>query len=183
MFTKHTEKTAPSAAAAVLAKAKARYGFIPNLAAYLAESPQALAAVLQASEQYDATTLTPAEQQVVLLTVSSYHDCAYCRTVHKALGRQAGLDTDVIRAIIGNEPLKDPRLAALRDFARAVVDQRGRVPDAAVRAFLEAGFTRAQVFEVVLGVALKTLTNYGNHLAKAMPNPEFIAMADGALAA
>lgn len=36
---------------------------------------------------------------------------------------------------------------------------------------------RAQVFECVLGVALKTLTNFCNHLAHAEPNPEFVAMA------
>ena len=48
-----------------------------------------------------------------------------------------------------------------------------------MRAFLATGYTKAQVFEVVMGVAMKTLTNYSNHLAGAVPNPEFIAMAEG----
>ena len=62
--------------------------------------------------------------------------------------------------------LSDLRLDALATFVRQVVRQRGWVEHANIEAFIDAGFTRAQVLEVVLGVAQKTLSNYANHLMK-----------------
>ncbi len=183
IFTKHTEATAPAGAAEVLSKVKARYGFIPNLAAYVAESPTVLDAILGLAAAFDKVSLTPQEQQTVLLTVSSLNDCDYCRTVHTALGRKTQLDGETLRAIAALEPLADRRLNALRDFTRRVVAESGRVPEDDVRTFLAHGYTRSQVYEVVLGVAMKTLTNFCNHLADAVPNAEFIAMAEGKAAA
>lgn len=182
LFTQHTALTAPKGAAEVLSRVKERYGFVPNLAAHVAESPLVLDAVLHLAGAFDKSSLTAQEQQIVLLTVSTLNGCGYCRTVHTALARKANVDDPNLQATIGLAPLPDRKLGALRDFTRQVVENRGRVREADQRAFLAAGFTRAQVFEVVLGVALKTLTNYSNHLAGAAPNPEFVAMAAGKVA-
>lgn len=183
LFTKHTDNTAPEASAAILGKIKERYGFIPNLAAYVAESPAVLGAVLNLVGAYDNVSLTPQEQQIVMLTASALNGCGYCRTVHTGLGRMANIDEATLKATIALEPLTDPKLNALRDFTRKVVDERGWVKDGDVQVFLAAGYTKAQVFEVVMGVALKTLTNYCNHIADAKPNDEFVAMAEGKTAA
>lgn len=177
IFTQHTDITAPKGSAEVLAKVKARYGFIPNLAAFLAESPVALDAVLSLVGTFDNTSLTAQEQQLVLLTVSANNDCNYCRTVHVGLGRQAGIDAGTIKATLEAAQLENRKLNALRDLTAALVEQRGRVEEAKIDAFLSAGYTKAQVFEVVMGIALKTFTNYCNHLAGAEPNGEFVAMA------
>ena len=183
LFTKHTDATAPSGAAEVLSRVLERYGFIPNLAAYVAESPQALDAVLHLVSAYDNVSLNAQEQQIVLLTVSALNGCSFCRTVHTGMGRMAELDSETLKATIAMEPLRDPKLNALRNFTRCVVEERGWVKEGEVQQFLNAGYTKAQVFEVVMGVALKIFTNYSNHLADAVPNPEFIAMAEGKLAA
>lgn len=183
IFTKHTDQTAPRGAAEVLAKVNQRYGFIPNLAAYVAEAPLVLDAVLNLSGAFDQTSLTPQERQVVLLTTSALNGCGYCRTVHTALGRMAEIDNATLKAIVALEPLPDRKLNALRDFTRKVVEERGWVEQGHVKAFLAAGYTKAQIFEVVMGVAMKTLTNYSNHLAGATPNAEFVAMAEGTVAA
>lgn len=183
LFMQHTDQTAPQGAAEVLAKVKERYGFIPNLASYVAESPKVLDAILNLSGSFDTTSLSPQEQQIVLLTVSALNGCSYCKTVHTALGRMAKIDDGILKAIITFEPLPDKKLNALRDFTRKVVEDRGWVEANEVQRFLDAGYSKAQVFEVVTGVALKTLTNYCNHLAGAVPNPEFVAMAEGKVAA
>lgn len=183
IFIQHTDHTAPKEAAEVLAKVKERYGFIPNLAAYVAEAPVVLDAVLSLVRAYDKTSLSPQEQQVVLLTVSALNGCSYCKTVHSALGRMADMDSETLHAVIAFEPLRDQKLNALRTFTRKIVEDRGWVKEDGVQAFLDAGYTKAQVFEVVMGVAMKTLTNYCNHLAGATPNPEFIAMAEANVAA
>lgn len=183
IFTLHTDETAPKEAAEILAKIKERYGFIPNLAAHIAESPAVLGAVLTLVGAYDKVTLSAQEQQIVMLTASALNGCDYCRTVHFGLGRMADLSEETLKATISFEPLRDKKLNALRDFTRLVVEERGWVDESKVQIFLEAGFTKAQVFEVVLGVALKMLTNYCNHVAGAQPNQEFVAMAAGKAAA
>lgn len=153
LFTQHTDMTAPKGAADVLAKTKERYGFIPNLAAFLAESPSVLDATLNLVGAFDKTTLTPQEQQLVLLTVSALNGCNYCRTAHTALGRMAKMDGATLKAIVAFDPLPDRKLSALRDFTRKIVEERGWVKEDEVRAFLAAGYTKAQVFEVVMGPA------------------------------
>jgi len=183
LFTQYSEQNAPAGAADVLAKVKNRYGFIPNLAAYVAEAPIALDAVMSMAGVFDNTSLTAKEQQVVLLTVSALNGCNYCKTVHTALGRMAEFDAATLQAIVAFEPLADKKLNALRDFTRKLVEEKGWLSEADQQSFFDAGFNRAQVFEVVLGVAMKTFTNYCNHLAGAEPNAEFIAMANGRVAA
>lgn len=178
LFTQHTDATAPQGAAEVLSKVKDRYGFIPNLAATLAESPVTLDAVLNLSGTFDMTSFTDIERQLILLTISGVNSCEYCKTVHTALGRKAGLNDRTVRALLALAPIPDTKLNALRDFTRAMVEERGRLDEQRIRRFLDAGYTNAQVFEVVLGVALKTLTNYSNHLTNTRPNPEFVAMAE-----
>ena len=177
-FVRHTDHTAPQGAAEVLAKVRERYQFIPNLAAYVAESPVSLDAVMSLSGYFDKTSLTAQERQIVLLTVSVLNGCEYCRTAHSGLARAAGIDRETLRATLALERLSDRKLDALKDFTRRLVEERGWAGEQAVRDFLSVGYTKAQVFEVVMGVALKTFTNYCNHLAGAIPNAEFVAMAN-----
>lgn len=179
LFIKHTAATAPKGAAEVLARVKDRYGFIPNLAAHLAEAPLVLDAAMNLAGAFDKTSFTEIEQQIILVTVSLLNNCNYCKTVHTALARKAGIDDMTLKAALALEPLPDAKLNTLRDFTRAVVEEKGWVKKDKVQKFLDAGYTKAQVFEVVMGIAMKTLTNYSNHLADAQPNPEFIAMAGG----
>ena len=76
----------------------------------------------------------------------------------------AGVAPDIIAALRESAAVADTRLEALRHFVERVVAERGFAGDDAVDAFLAAGFTRAQVLEVVLIVATKTISNYVNHL-------------------
>jgi alkylhydroperoxidase family enzyme len=54
-----------------------------------------------------------------------------------------------------------------------MLEKRGAVSDEEKRAFFDAGYTPRQALEVILGIALKTITNYTNALAHAPPNAEF----------
>jgi uncharacterized peroxidase-related enzyme len=165
-FTLHTTATAPEGSAEKLAQIERAWGFIPNLHRTLAESPVAL-------EAYDAmfglvgrSSFTPAEQQTAYLAINVLNECEYCTAGHTVLARKAGLSPEVIEALREGKRLSDDRLEALRRFAEAVVRERGFVGDAAVEAFLSAGFTKAQVLEVVVIAATKTLSNYVNHIAR-----------------
>lgn len=178
IFIQHNADSAPGGAREVLAKVVEKYHFIPNLASYVAESPASLDAIMSLSGHFDKTSLLPQEQQIVLLTVSVLNNCSYCKTVHKALGRSQNIEGDTLDAVLNLEDISDPKLNALRIFTQAVVEKQGHASNDDISMFLNAGYTKAQVFEVVMGVALKTFTNYCNHLVGAEPNEEFIAMAE-----
>jgi uncharacterized peroxidase-related enzyme len=165
LFTFHTIESAPEGSRALLADGQKRMGFIPNLYAGLAESPAALEAYFALSAALAKTELTPVEQQVVMLNASVENGCSYCVAAHSMLATNvAKADPDTVCSLREQRPIADPRLRALADFTRQVVQERGWVTEAAVQAFLDAGFSRGNVLDVVMGVTMKTLSNYANHL-------------------
>lgn len=105
------------------------------------------------------------EQQVVLIATSAENRCEYCVAVHSAVAGMVAMPAEALAALRTGRDPEDPRLGALARFARHVVDERGWVDVGELDAFLAAGFTEGQVLEVVTGVALKTLSNYANHIA------------------
>jgi len=174
-FPIHTIDTAPTDSQPALQAIEERYGFIPNLAAVFAESPGAFNALLGALKAYDdeSLTLTPVERQVVLLSVSVENRCDYCTAAHSMLAHSLGLSREDIDALQQGRAIGDSKLEALQRFTKALVVNRGVVDESAIASFLDSGFSKAQVFEVILGVSLKTLTNYANHVANPPVNEQF----------
>lgn len=76
------------------------------------------------------------------------------------------VDDAITEALRNETALSSDRLEALRTFTLAMVRERGEVDQATVQRFLDAGFTRQQVLEIVLGIAQKVMSNYTNHLAE-----------------
>lgn len=169
-FQVHTIETAPQASKPLLEAAQKAWGFLPTLHGSLAESPVALEAYTTLFGLVGQSTLTPQEQQVVYLAVSVLHGCSYCVAGHTYLGRSVVLPEPAIQALRDGQPIAvDARLQALRRFTEEVVRERGFTGDAAVDAFIAAGFTRANVLEVVTVIATKTIANYANHLTHTPP--------------
>ena len=52
-------------------------------------------------------------------------------------------------------------------------DERGWVVGPATAAFLAAGYSPQQALDVILGVTMKTLSNYVNHLTETPVNEQF----------
>lgn len=164
-FPVHTIESAPAGSQPLLTAAKSNFGFVPNLLGMLSEAPAALEGYLGIAGAFQKSSLTPVEQQVVLLTVSVTNRCHYCVAAHTAIAWGAKVPGEVIEALRDGRPIPDARLEALRRFTETVVQSRGWAADG-LADFYAAGFSRAQVLEVVTGVAQKTLSNYANHLAK-----------------
>lgn len=165
-FTLHTSASAPEASQPVLEATAKSFGFVPNLHAVLADAPAALAGYAALWEIFAGSSLSPAEQQVVYLTANYENECRYCMAGHSVLAQHAGVPAQALAAIRDGGPIEDARLEALHRFTTAMVANRGWVPEAEVEAFLTAGFSRQQVLEVILGVAVKTISNYTNHIAE-----------------
>ena len=173
-FTLHTAETAPAASRPILENVEAAWRFVPNLHRVLAESPATLEAYSAAFALFDKSSFTARERQVAYLAINYENACEYCMSGHSALAAMAGLDAGAVEALREGLPLADPRLQALRTFAASVTRSRAVLAPGEVEAFLAAGFTRAQVLEVILAVSVKTISNYVNHIA-ATPLDGFMA--------
>jgi uncharacterized peroxidase-related enzyme len=165
-FQLHTKETAPEGGAELLERSEKAFGRIPGLHAVMSESPQHLEAYQKLHELFQQTSLSTVEQNVVWLTINVEHECHYCVPAHTGIAHMQKVPKDVIDALRDDTPLTDPRLEALRDFTLKVVRQRGHVSDADVQTFLDAGFTKRNVLDIILGLAQKVMSNYVNHLAE-----------------
>lgn len=151
----------------VLEHAQRATGGIPNMYAYMANSPGLLETYLDGYGRFrEASGFTPAEQEVVFLTISRLNACEYCMAAHSTLASgPSHVERDVIEAIRNGSPVPDDKLQTLVEFVTSMFETRGRPEDADVESFLAAGFSERQMLEIVLALAVKTLSNYVNHLA------------------
>lgn len=172
-FTVHDVSSAPEAAKPLLENSQKNFGFIPNLHGVLAESPETLKAYGLLTDLFGQTSLSAEERNVVWLAVNVEHECRYCVPAHSAIAKMQGVSAETVTALRDASPLDDPRLEALRAFALQVVRQRGDVSGGDVATFLEAGFTKRNVLDVILGIAHKTISNYANHIAETPSDPAF----------
>lgn len=165
-FEIHTLETAPAESRPLLDHSAKTYGRIPGLHAVMAEAPALLEGYKQLHRLFaEKTSFDEDELTVVWQTVNVEHACSYCVPAHTGIAKSMKVDDAIINALRDETPLPTARLEALRTFTLRVVRGRGSVTDAEVREFLDAGFTRRQILEVVLGVAQKVMSNYTNHLA------------------
>lgn len=165
-FPIQTEDTVSADVHAILVQVRSKYGFVPNLIGTFANAPAALKAYLSLAEFFESTSFTPTERQIVLLATSFANECAYCMAAHTVIAGMQNVSADIISALRNNTRLPDKKLEALRNYTYEITESRGYPTDDAVDAFTAAGYTPAQALEVVLGVSMKTLSNYTNHLAK-----------------
>ncbi len=149
-FTQHTIESAAKASKQTLRAAERRYGFVPNLMAIMAESPALLKAYAGIGDIFARSSLSPIEQQVVILTVSQLNECTYCMAAHSMAAKMVGLQEAELEALRDGSPLADPKLEALRAFASAVVQELGWVSEEQIDGFLAAGFEREQVLDVLV---------------------------------
>ena len=155
----------PQAAKPWLEKAEKTFGFVPNLQRAMCESPALLKGYLTLFDVFGKSGFTPTEQQAVYLTVNYEHECHYCMAGHSMLASYASVPADVIESLREGQPMTDAKLEALRKFTSAMVVKRGWLDDAEVEEFISAGYDKQAMLDIVLGVALKVMSNYTNYLA------------------
>lgn len=175
LFTPLSMQNAPLASRTMLEQAHRYFGFVPNLLATMAHSPSALRVYFNADLGFQNGTLTPGEQQIVLLAASKENDCRYCTASHSALARFfANVPGDAIIAIECDRPLTDPKLNALVNVTRQFVSQRGYASRKTIDEFIAAGYSKDQLLEVLVGVGLKTISNYFDHVSAVEVDSEFL---------
>jgi uncharacterized peroxidase-related enzyme len=138
-------------------------GFTPNMIATFAHSPiafNAWATLLGSlSKALDVKT-----RDSIGLAVSEVNGCNYCLTLHSFTAEHmAKLPADeIILARMGHST--DPKRGAAVQFARKIIETRGRVSDADLKAVRDAGYTDANLMEIVALVAMFSLKNFFNNV-------------------
>lgn len=152
---------------------KQEWGFVPNLVEQLVVSPETARLYLEGSEIIAGGLLNEEEQNAVKLAVSTANGCNYCRSAHRALGRKAGTSAEDLQRIEAGELPEDDRLATLVRATRLVMDERGWLDADDLEKLQAEGIDRRRLYEIVSIVALKTVSNYVNHIAHTEVDPEF----------
>ena len=165
-FTIFNEENAPEASIPFLLQAKEAFGLIPNVEGVMAQAPALLGSYMKAWDAFDETSLNPQERQVVYQTANFENNCQYCVPWHTILSEQSGLSAQDVEALRQSNPLQDAKLEALRIFTRDVVRTQGNIPPSTLSIFLSAGYTEQQALEVILGLAVKLMSNYTNSIAQ-----------------
>lgn len=155
---------APEASRPLLDAVAKQLGGAPNMFRSIALSPHALEGHLGLFGALGNGALPAATRERIALAVAEVNGCGYCLSAHTYIGRNlAKLDDAEITANrngASNDPVAD---AAVR-FAAQVARARGHVTDADFAAVKLAGYTDAQVIEIVAHVALNSWTNYFNEV-------------------
>jgi len=139
-------------------------GFTPNMMATFANSPiafNAWAALFNImSKALDVKT-----RDSIGLAVSEINGCNYCLTVHSYTARHmAKLTEDEIILARKGHATGPKRDAAVR-FAQRVIETHGKVSDVDLAAVRIAGYTEANILEIVTLVAMYSLTNFINNVS------------------
>lgn len=161
-----TIETSQGSGKAMLEAAKAQMGFIPNMYANMVNSPGLLETYLLGYKRFRAESgFSPVEQEVVLLTISRFNACTYCMAAHSMIAdMMSKVPADVLERLRTGEPIPDARLGALSLFTHVLLEQRGNPTSAQLNDFKVAGYSDRQVLEIFLAIAVKTLSNYSNHV-------------------
>jgi len=166
-FTKHTIETAPEASKEILTRVNEQNGAISNLFRYMAGSPAALEGYSNLSKTYFAkTSFSTGEQHLILLSSSVVNQCAYCTAAHTRGAKQNGISSQTINEVRKQLRVTDERLNALVTLTEKMTEARGHLQASDLDAFYNAGFSPEQVMDVIVGVSLKVMSNYINHVTE-----------------
>ncbi len=172
VFTFHDPETAPEKSKPLLKQLLAQSG--PNgFYAVTAASPETLRAYAALHQAFSASSLTNEEKTVVWQTINVENECHFCVPAHTYMARAMKVSDAVSNALRDETPLPTAKLEALRAFTLLMLCNHGNASDADIAAFLDAGYTRQNMLEVVLGMAQKTISNYVNHLARIPVDPQY----------
>ncbi len=166
IITPATVADAPEASRPLLDAVAQQLGSVPNMFRAIATSPQALEGYLSLSGALGKGTLPAATRERIALAVAEVNGCNYCLSAHTYLGRNLAKLDDAEITANRNGASNDPKADAAVRFAAKVATERGHITDGDFAAVKLAGYTDAQVVEIVQHVALNVWTNFFNEVFK-----------------
>lgn len=161
-----SDNAATGIAKEILDGTKAKLGFVPNMYRAMANSGGYLSTYVHGYNAFrQESGFNPAEQELIFLVISRENGCDYCLAAHSMIADKVSkLDPEALAAARLGNTIPDEKLHSLAVFTSHVFSTRGIISNAQATAFLAAGYEEKQIMEIVLAIAVKTLSNYSNHI-------------------
>lgn len=176
-FPTHTVESAPEKSKAALEGLQRNFGFVPNTAAIMSESPALIGAFVGAFGHFHGSTLSGQEKQIVLLTNAVTLKCEWTTAFHSTLALKEAVAATEVNLIRNGKPPQDARFAALSGLAKALIERKGLGVEADIEAFVAAGYAESQALDVVAGIAISTMAGLTANMADPPVEPQFQAQA------
>lgn len=149
----------------ILEVTKAKMGFAPNMYLKMGYNPALLDSYVYTYNNFrNNAGFSPVEQEVILLSVALENGCPYCMAAHSYVAdNMTKVPTEITDAIRNNTPIPDSKLAILSKLTKELTRNRGRVNADLIQEFINEGYTENHVLGIIIGIAVKTMSNYTNH--------------------
>jgi uncharacterized peroxidase-related enzyme len=140
------------------------FGKVPNLYATFALNETALADYL--ALQNRKSTLSAKEREIINLVVSEVNHCAYCVPAHTFIAKRNGFTDEQILGIRAGQAPFDAKYDALAAFVKETTENQGRPSAAALDGFYAAGYTQANLIDVMMIIGDKIISNYLHNISQ-----------------
>jgi uncharacterized peroxidase-related enzyme len=142
---------------AIFDNLKKAVGFVPNIYGAMAHSEHALGSYLQFSGA--ASSFNKKQKEVIDLAVSQLNECRYCQSAHTVTSKMNGFTDDQIIELRRGGASWDSKIDILAKTAVNIVATKGKIGDAALEEFYAAGYTKANVVDLIMAIGIITVTN------------------------
>lgn len=165
-FKIHTVDSAPEESKQMLEESVKGFGMLPNLHGVMSESPGLLEAYKAIGKIFTENTAFNADEiTVVWQTINVENECHYCVPAHTSIAHTMKVEDSIIEALRNNTKLPTDKLEALRNMTLLIIRDRGVVSEENMKSFFEAGYTKRNYLDILVGYAQKVMSNYTNHAA------------------
>ena len=153
-------------------------GFVPNVFIALAHRPdefRAFFAYHDALMLREASTLTKAEREMIVVATSGVNHCQYCVVAHGAILRIYAKNPFIADQVAVDHRKADitPRQKAMLDFAVKLARTPEALIEADYQSLRDQGFSEEDIWDIGAITALFALSNRMAHLIAMRPNDEF----------
>ncbi|UCI08071.1 carboxymuconolactone decarboxylase family protein [Mesorhizobium sp. B1-1-8] len=176
-FPLQTTESAPEKSKPTLKALEEKFGFLPNVMATMANNPVLLNGFAASFGSFHGGSLDEIEKQVLLLTNAVTIKCPWTVAAHSTFALEDGIAGSEVKAIREGKLPKHPKYAALSALTKALIENKGNVTDADIDRFTSAGYSKAQILEVVTGVGISTMAATTTNMAGTPVEERFQAQA------
>lgn len=145
-------------------KIKAAFGKVPNLYTVLAYSENALETYFNLETA--PTSLTARQAEVVNLAVSEANECAYCLSAHTVIAKMNGFTDEQASELRKGTASFDKSLEPLAKLAKGLAEHKGFVNGSVIEEFLQSGYTKENLMDVIMLVGDRTISNILHAVSK-----------------
>lgn len=154
----------PAKSQPLLESVEKSLGSVPNLFRLLATSPDALEGYLGLNGALSKGKLSAATRERIAIAIAQTNGCDYCNAAHTFLAKTlAKLDEAEVAANRAGAST-DAKAHAAVSFAVKVASTKGRVSEQDISTVRAAGYSDAEIIEIIGLIALNVLTNYVNEV-------------------